>query len=210
MGREHPLQAPRHHIRHCGSSGHPLDRSSHHHHVGHPRHGCYSGLHGQTRHIDRCHEDRSHHDARNRGHGHRNGRMSRDSCNRHVDHHHHSHHHDDRRSDQSGRVEDRELHPLFTLLVRSRPGRAIIPLTSFGRTKILSGRRCSRASPPSFFDAKSSTFKNLTLQSLLCSVCLLSCDHLNETKATGFFGVRVQHYSTLLHVTVLFKESRNL
>ena len=209
MAHEHPSQAPRHHIRQRGSSDHPLDRSNRHH-VDHPRHGCCSGLHGQTRRSDRCHEEHSRHDVRNHGHGRRNGRMSRDSCSRHVAHHHSHHHRDDHRNDQSGHVVARAgTRPLLILSVGSRRG-VSTPLTSLWRTKIFPGRWSSRTSSPSFFNAKSSTLEDFTLQSLLCGVCLLSCDHFDESKATRLFGVRVKHYGTLLHVAVFLKKSRNL
>lgn len=83
-------------------------------------------------------------------------------------------------------------------------------LTSFRRSKVFAGSRGARTATTSLFDAQSAAFNDFTLQTFLGSIRLVTGDHLHEAKATRLLGVRVNHDGTVLDVTVLLEQTRQI
>lgn len=79
--------------------------------------------------------------------------------------------------------------------------------TSLGWAKIFARRRSPGPGAACFLDAQVATFKGLTLKTLLRSVGLLACCHLDKSEATGFLGMRISHDLTLLYFTILLEEA---
>jgi hypothetical protein len=83
-------------------------------------------------------------------------------------------------------------------------------LTSLGRTKIFARRWSSRTSTTSLFNTQSASFDDFTLQPFLRSISLFGSDHLDEAKATRFFGMRIQHDRAALDLTVFVEKARDV
>jgi hypothetical protein len=82
-------------------------------------------------------------------------------------------------------------------------------LASLWWTKILARCRSTRARTTSLLNAQGAAFDNLTLETFLGSISLLSGDHFDETEATRFLGVWVKHDLAFLNLTVLLEETSN-
>jgi hypothetical protein len=82
-------------------------------------------------------------------------------------------------------------------------------LASLGWTKVLARCGSTRARTTSLLNAQGAAFDNLTLETFLGGIGLLSGDHFDETKATRFLGVRVKHDLAFLNLTILFEKTSN-
>jgi hypothetical protein len=80
-------------------------------------------------------------------------------------------------------------------------------LASLGRTKVLARRRSTRAGTTGLLNAQGSAFDDLALKAFLGSIGLLSSNHLNKAKATGFLGVRVKHDLAFLNLTIFLEQT---
>jgi hypothetical protein len=83
-------------------------------------------------------------------------------------------------------------------------------LTTLGGPKVFARGRGTRAATTSLLNTKSAALDNLTLQTLLGSVGLFRSHHLDESEATRFLGVRVDHDRAVLDITVLLEKTRNV
>jgi len=82
-------------------------------------------------------------------------------------------------------------------------------LASLWWTKVLAGGWGTRTGATSLLNAQSTSLDNLTLESLLGSIGLISSDHLDETESTGFLGMGVKHDLALLNIAVLLEKTSN-
>lgn len=83
-------------------------------------------------------------------------------------------------------------------------------LTTLRGSKVFSGSRRAGSGTARLLDTESAAFVLLTLQSLLGSIGLIRGDHLDKSKTTTLLGMRIAHDLTLLDLTVLLEEARNL
>jgi hypothetical protein len=82
-------------------------------------------------------------------------------------------------------------------------------LASLWWTKVLARSWGTWTGTTSLLDAQSSAFDNLTLETFLGSIGLLSSNHLDETEATRLLCVGVKHDLALLNITVFLEEAGN-
>jgi hypothetical protein len=78
---------------------------------------------------------------------------------------------------------------------------------TLGRAEVFAGSGGSGTATTSLLNAQSAAFDNLTLQTLLGSISLLSSNHLDETETTRFLGVGVNHDGAVLNITVFLKKT---
>jgi hypothetical protein len=83
-------------------------------------------------------------------------------------------------------------------------------LASLRWAKVFARSWGTGAGTTSLLDAQSSAFNDLTLESLLCGISLLSGDHLDKTEATRLLGVWVKHDLAFLDITVFLEETSDL
>lgn len=80
-------------------------------------------------------------------------------------------------------------------------------LTSLGGAKILARSGGTGSGTTSFLDAKSSTFYDFALQTILGSISLIGGDHLHEAEASRLLGVRVLHDLAFLNLSIFLEEA---
>jgi hypothetical protein len=82
--------------------------------------------------------------------------------------------------------------------------------TSLGRAKVLARCGSTRAGTTGLLNAHGAALNHLALETLLGGFGLLRSDHLDESKSTGLFGVRVAHDLALLNLAILFEHLGDL
>lgn len=83
-------------------------------------------------------------------------------------------------------------------------------LTTLGGSKVFAGGRGARAATTSLLNAESTALDDLTLQTFLGSVGLFRSHHFDESEATRFLGVRVDHDRAALDITIFLEKTRNV
>ena len=85
-----------------------------------------------------------------------------------------------------------------------------VKLTTLGGTKVFARSRLTRAAPAGLLNAQSAAFDNLALETLFGSIGLFGSVHLDETKATRFLAVGIHHDGTVVDITVLLEQTRQI
>lgn len=83
-------------------------------------------------------------------------------------------------------------------------------LTTLRRTEVFARGWGARASTTSLLDAQGATFDDFALQAFLGSVGLFWGNHLDESEAARFLGVRIKHDGAALNLAVFVEESRDI
>lgn len=66
-------------------------------------------------------------------------------------------------------------------------------LTALGGSEVLARSRGTRTTATGLLDAEGAALDDLALEAFLGSIGLVGSGHVDEAKATGLLGVRVEH-----------------
>jgi hypothetical protein len=76
-------------------------------------------------------------------------------------------------------------------------------------TKVLARSWGTRTGATGLFNAQSTTFDNLSLETLLGGISLFGSDHFDEAEATRLLGMGIKHNLTFFDVAILLEETGN-
>jgi len=82
-------------------------------------------------------------------------------------------------------------------------------LASLWWTKVLARSWGTRTGATGLLNAQSTTFDNLSLETLLGGISLFGSDHFDEAEATRLLGMGIKHNLTFFDVAILLEETGN-
>lgn len=82
--------------------------------------------------------------------------------------------------------------------------------TTLGRTKVFARSWCPGTATTSLLNAQRTALNDLTLQTLLSSICLICGNHIHEAKATRLLAVGIHHNGAVVDITVFLEQARDI